>query len=331
MAKYITRLRSPFFLNETSAAASGSADLTIQINGVDQYVITKNTSGNNVIFEVSELIRDFLEVTWDGVRPYGSSTLNSLVVTANITIEFFTGTKEVRASTAQSPIDTVTHTIYGLDSYSEFKEGTNKAIAYGQLLQTNTTMYLPETGDAYVPKMIDDTNPSTQPAAEVQYVTIPDTILDKQTTTVGGITITIRRICEPIFDILRVIFVNKFGALQEFYFNKKNIQSLNVSQESYKSTLISGSSYSTFEHQKYQYNKQASQKITMNTGYVDEGQFQAIQQMMLSEKVWAEIGLTVYPVNVISSSLEKKTRINDRLVNYSLDFEFAYDVVNNVR
>ena len=322
MANYLARLRSPFFLNETSTAASGSADLTININSVDQYVITKNTSGNNVIFEVSELIRDFLEVTWDGVRPYGSSTLNSLVVTANITIEFFTGTKEVRAVTPQSANQTVSHTIYGFDAYSEFKEGTNKAITSGQLLQTNTTMYLPETGDAYIPY---------ESSNGVAYSTVADTVLDKQTVIVGGITITIRRICEPIYNILRVIFVNKFGALQEFYFNKKNIQSLNVSQESYKSTLISGSSYSTFEHQKYQYNKQASQKITMNTGYVDEGQFQPIQQMMLSEKVWAEIGQTVYPVNVISSSLEKKTRINDRLVNYSLDFEFAYDVVNNVR
>ncbi len=69
----------------------------------------------------------------------------------------------------------------------------------------------------------------------------------------------------------------------------------------------------------------------MNTGYVDEGQFEPIKQIMLSELMWAEIGVAVYPINVITSSLEKKTRTNDRLVNYSLDFEFAYDMINNVR
>jgi len=183
-------------------------------------------------------------------------------------------------------------------------------------------MYLPETGDAYVP---------SESSNGITYTTIPDTVLDGQSQTIAGITVNVKRICEPIYNIIKVIFVNKFGALQEYYFNKKNIQSLNVTKESYKSTLISGQTYNTFDHQKYQYNKQGSERITMNTGYVDEGQFEPIKQIMLSELMWAEIGVAVYPINVITSSLEKKTRTNDRLVNYSLDFEFAYDMINNVR
>ena len=322
MANYLVRLRSPFFLNETSSSASGSADLTITINNVNQYVISKNTTSNNVIFEVSELIKDYLDVTWDGVFPYSTATKNSLVVTAEIDINFFTGTKEQRALTTQSSSELIEHTIYGFDAYSEFNEGSNKQLSSGQLLQSNTTMYLPETGDAYVPSELSN---------GVTYTTIPDTVADGGTQTIAGITITVRRICEPIYNIIKVIFINKFGALQEYYFNKKNIQSLNVTKESYKSTLISGQTYNTFDHQKYQYNKQGSERITMNTGYVDEGQFEPIKQIMLSELVWAEIGVAVYPINVITSSLEKKTRTNDRLVNYSLDFEFAYDMINNVR
>jgi hypothetical protein len=330
-ATYLARLRSPFFIDETSTATSGSADLTITINSATQYVISKDTASDRVIFEVSELIRDFLDITWDGVFPYSSTTTDSLVKYAQIKIEFFAGTKATRALTPQSATETIIDNLYGLDAYSEFKEGSNKQLSYGQLLQSNTTMYLPETGDAYVPKMIDDTTPSSSPAAEVEYVTIPDTVLDGQSQTIAGLPITVRRICEPIYNIIKVIFINKFGALQEYYFNKKNIQSLNVTKESYKSTLISGQTYNTFDHQKYQYNKQGSERITMNTGYVDEGQFEPIKQIMLSELIWAEIGVTVYPINVITSSLEKKTRTNDRLVNYSLDFEFAYDMINNVR
>ena len=52
---------------------------------------------------------------------------------------------------------------------------------------------------------------------------------------------------------------------------------------------------------------------------------------MLSELVWVQIGVAVYPINIVTNSLEKKTQINDKLVNYSLDFEFAYDIINNVR
>jgi hypothetical protein len=322
MATYLARLRSPFFIDETSTATSGSADLTITINSATQYVISKDTASDRVIFEVSELIRDFLDITWDGVFPYSSNTTDSLVKYAQIKIEFFAGNKATRALTPQSATQTITHDLYGFDAYSEFKEGSNKQLSSGQLLQSNTTMYLPETGDAYVP---------SESSNGITYTTIPDTVLDGQSQTIAGITVNVKRICEPIYNIIKVIFVNKFGALQEYYFNKKNIQSLNVTKESYKSTLISGQTYNTFDHQKYQYNKQGSERITMNTGYVDEGQFEPIKQIMLSELIWAEIGVAVYPINVITSSLEKKTRTNDRLVNYSLDFEFAYDMINNVR
>lgn len=324
MATYLARLRSPFIISKTATQTSGSADITITIDNDVKYIISKNTISDVVSFEVSELIRDYLDITWDGVFPYSSNTKNTLLVNATIKIEFYVGTKVQRATSPSSPNETITDDLYGFDAYSEFKEGVNKQITSGQLLQTNTVMYLPETGDAYIPYEKNNTNN----VAEIDYVTVSSSDTAK---IVGGISIAIERICEPIFDILKVVFINKFGALQEFYFNKKNIQSLNVTQESYRSTLLSNNTYSTLDHQKYQYNKQASQRITVNTGYVEEGQFEPIKQMMLSELVWMEIGSIVYPVNIVSNSLEKKTKTNDRLVNYTLDLEFAYDVINNVR
>jgi len=108
MATYLARLRSPFFIDETSTATSGSADLTITINSATQYVISKDTASDRVIFEVSELIRDFLDITWDGVFPYSSTTTDSLVKYAEIKIEFFAGTKATRALTPQSATQTVT-------------------------------------------------------------------------------------------------------------------------------------------------------------------------------------------------------------------------------
>ena len=74
-----------------------------------------------------------------------------------------------------------------------------------------------------------------------------------------------------------------------------------------------------------------TEQITLNTGYVDEGQFETIKQLMLSEQVWLELNSTIHPVNVVTNTLTKKTKVNDKLVNYSLSVEFAYDVVNSVR
>ena len=145
MANYLSRLRTPFFINQTSTVTSGSADLTITINSVDVYVISKNTTSDSISFEVSELIRDYLNPTWDGVFPYSSTTNDSFVVSASIKIEFYLNTKATRATNAQAgstdtPISgqTVNHTMYGFDAYSEFLEGVNHELNYGQLLQTAT-------------------------------------------------------------------------------------------------------------------------------------------------------------------------------------------------
>jgi hypothetical protein len=329
MATYLTRLRSPFFINETSSATSGSADLTIRINNSDVYVISKDTTNDSISLEVSELIRDYLTPTWDGVFPYSSTTLSSLTVYAQISVDFYTNNKVTRAANSlagnpDTPSESITpHDLYGFDAYSEFLEGVNNQLSSGQMLQSATTMYLPETGDAYIP--IESSN-------AVSYFTVADTVTDGTVVNpVVGIDVTIRRICEPIYDIVKVIFMNKFGAFQEFHFNKKNVINIGVQQQNYESMLLSANTYSVTTHQKYVYNKQASETIQLNTGYVDENQFETIKQLMLSEQVWAKIDAQVYPMNVKTSSLTKKTKTNDRLVNYTLEMEFAYDVINSIR
>jgi hypothetical protein len=196
-------------------------------------------------------------------------------------------------------------------------------------MQSATIMYLPETGSAYIPY-----ENSTANTNAVAYHEVADTVADGTEVTVGGIGILIKRICEPVFEIVKVVFMNKFGALQEFHFNKKHMLTLGTTQENYESMLM-GSQLNylsnNLPHQKYVYNKQGNETLVLNTGYVDDGQFETIKQIMLSEQVWAKIGTTIYPVNVNTSSLTKKTKINDRLVNYQLEFMFAFDVVNNVR
>lgn len=329
MATYKARLRTPFFINETASVTAASADITININSADRYIISKDTTSNSISFEISELVKDYLDPTWDGVFPYSATTLSSLTVAATISVDFYTNNKVTRAANTlagnpDTPVESITpHNLYGFDGYSEFQDGVNHQIATGSMLQSATTMYIPDGETAYIP--VESSN-------AVSYYTVANSVTDGTVINpVSGIDVTIRRICEPVFSIVKVLFINQFGAIQEFYFNKKSITNMGVTQSNYDSMLLSSNTYSTTDHQKYVYNKQASETITMNTGYVDEGQFTTIKQIMLSEQVWAKIGTIVYPMNVKTSSLTKKTKINDKLVDYSIDMEFAYDVVNSVR
>lgn len=330
MATYLARLRTPFFINETASVPAASADITISIDSVDRYIISKDTSANHsVSFEVSELIKDYLDPTWDGVFPYSSTTLSSLTVHAIISVDFYTNNKVTRAANTlagnpDTPVQSITpHNLYGFDAYSEFQDGVNHQLSSGSMLQSATTMYIPDGETAYIP--VESSN-------AVSYYTVASSVTDGTVVNpVVGIDVTIKRICEPVFSIIKVLFINQFGAIQEFYFNKKSTNSLTFTQSNYDSMLLSANTYSATDHQKYIYNKQAAESITMNTGYVDEGQFTTMKQLMLSEQVWAKIGTTVFPMNVVTSSLTKKTKVNDKLVDYSIDMEFAYDVVNSVR
>ena len=57
-----------------------------------------------------------------------------------------------------------------------------------------------------------------------------------------------------------------------------------------------------------------------------------IEEMLLSEKVWIKQGVQTLPVIPQSKSLQYKTDINDKVqINYSFDFEFAFNKINLVR
>ena len=53
---------------------------------------------------------------------------------------------------------------------------------------------------------------------------------------------------------------------------------------------------------------------------------------MVSEYVWlTDANSVIYPVNLKESSFNKKTGLNDGLINYTMSFEKSFSIVNNIR
>ena len=52
---------------------------------------------------------------------------------------------------------------------------------------------------------------------------------------------------------------------------------------------------------------------------------------MLSEQVWLVISGSVVPVRVTTSDVQYKTSLNDKLVNYTIEFEQSNDIISSVR
>ena len=149
-----------------------------------------------------------------------------------------------------------------------------------------------------------------------------------------SVTLTLEEVCEPKYDFLDVVFYNKFGALQIMPFHKKSMISIDSNSESYKRNLmdfVNDPTYNKEKHSVRQFQVTGKEKIQMNSGFIDESFNEVIKQLMLSEQVWVYDGTEVKPIILDTKSLQFKTSVNDKLINYTFDFSYAFNKVNDIR
>jgi len=153
--------------------------------------------------------------------------------------------------------------------------------------------------------------------------------------TKGIETIKVKVLEECKYEPKKITFINKFGALQDMYFFKKAVEKMTVKKETYKANIISNGTYSRSSHVNRDFNVVGKESITLSSGFLSEEYNEVFKQMMLSEKVWItniiETGEQVLPINVKTSNITYKTSLNDRLVEYTFDFDNSFDTINNIR
>jgi len=120
------------------------------------------------------------------------------------------------------------------------------------------------------------------------------------------------------------------------WFSLKSTESLNTKGEQYKSNVINFDTltYNTYTSQQSQFMKTGKEAITLNTDYIPEENNEVIKQLMMSEQVYlTKVGDEELVLGVIpkTSNVTYKTSLNDRLVQYTIDFDYAFDKINNVR
>jgi hypothetical protein len=127
-------------------------------------------------------------------------------------------------------------------------------------------------------------------------------------------------------------FVNKYGAWQREFFFKASNDTFNVENTEYNLLQTSrfNSSPSTFysglEGQRKVFNANAKKSVKVNTGWVTQTWNEVLKQIMLSERILIDNK----PAKINTKSTELFKHINTKQINYSLEFEFAYDVINSV-
>jgi hypothetical protein len=139
--------------------------------------------------------------------------------------------------------------------------------------------------------------------------------------------------CEPKYQPVTVDFINRYGSWSRIFFQKAKKRSIQVKANEYKFNPKELPWTPQNIRQSQEFNINGKESIKLNTGWVNDGYAEVLQQLMFSEKILIcdyENNQDYAPVKVKTKSLEKQTGLNNGMMNYTLDFEFAYDMINNV-
>ena len=290
---------------------------------------------NNIVFEIAEIVRDYIDVSFN--NDYVSKTVWVTTV-AGLVDDTDT------VFTYGSP---VTNTSLAFDGYGFYEDEINPQLTAFDLI-SSSTIYLPENTAGKLPvyaattrSVVIDSSTTTitdngNTNQKIQYITIPantNTIAVKDSGGTTQKTITVVNICEPKFTPYKITFVNRYGVFQDLYAFKKTTESFDVTDEKFKRNIISSSTvtYGVSQAQQTRYNINATSSITLNTGFIKEDMNETIEELFLSENLWIRYNGKTLPIIPKTKTLQFKTVLNNKLIDYTIDFEFAFDKINNVR
>lgn len=372
MAIFKVNINTPVYIkvaNDLLADCNLSISIysgTYQASPSTTYELRKNEVANNnfVIFEIGELIKDYIDYSFSGT--FGNNGLNLWVKTV-----------ATPRKTNGDALDAITTNMLAFDGVGYFEDGfttetqTNSATTLSlstfkgsvTKLMSNDTIFresqeilkIPvlanlsvnsgsdtlagattvnfKNGSSTVTSVTVGTGIDTTNTA-IEYATSNTATLTSVDIVTGGSTETIKvqeQPCEK-FTNFPVTFINRFGALQRVNFFLKSIESIDINREDFKAnTLSTGATYSVNNAQYKTRNITSRESLTMNTGYVNDSYNQVIEELLMSPRCWILKNNQQLPVIPQNKQVTFKTSLNDRLANYTINFKFAFDKLNTIR
>ncbi len=344
--------RSPFIVSINEASQIGSKIEIFLWNG------TTEPSPNNAKYTLSKLIpaSNNTLTTYD-VSPYILEYITHDEPESPTTIQAHDTTQWCNVRIKRYKLINSTYTLldttdyFGFDGWTYYEEGSNveqggsmldeKTYYYnegnyaGELvhymvyvngssrgyavytkpdLSASTTIYSTSSGWKSLPRV----HPSYTATGNIlKLYNLASTLLA---------TYTFLPVCEPKYTPVVVDFINQYGSWQREFFFKASKNTLNIESTDFNVMQSSITSYDVKQGQKKSFNTNARETISVNSGYVNEDFSSNIKQLLMSERVLVDNK----PAICKTKSLELMKNINNHMINYSLEFEFAYNTINAV-
>ena len=154
--------------------------------------------------------------------------------------------------------------------------------------------------------------------------------------------------CEIKYEPIQLAYISKYGTWNYATFFKRSEETIDVTSQQYRTITgnVQDGAYRYGLHNPMykKYNTNGKRRLTINSGFVAEEFKEVMEQIMLSEYVLVVADSTVtkdgstytytaqngtIAANVSTNSLVKKKSVNDKLIDYTLDLEYAFDEINS--
>ena len=310
-------------------------DIIIPVYSANQSTLTFTVGG------VSNVFWNSVDEFWNTYQNTWGNIINPIKITDGDIKDSGTATGTTANKLVDSNQNFLTTVKIGMTVYNT----TDSTVTNVTAVDSNTQLTLADdimvSGESY---QIQDGRSSDK----IQYVVISQTngFTGGTVTITDGLNkslsqvITLEEIACTKFTPFRVIFYNRFGALQDIIFSKKSIKQLQTKFEKFKRSTInfneSTFSYDIYKAQKQRIDIQGEESITLNTDFLDEDISNPIQELLMSQQIWIDENIantqtSVSPVIIKTSDVEFKTSVNNKVVNYTIEFEFANDKIQDIR
>ena len=377
MAYRQINVRSPFYVEKTTSEPVIQLNLRVWRGSPTSsrptdatYVLEKESVDGKAIFEISELVRDYI-VQGDSIYALNTVWVEAEVVDFTLaasTTETYLATEGYTTHTeaVQKTGDAFTDSFVMLptDMYGNYRlTGAQGETSMCQVM-TNATNFTDwivtenyKDGTTltyqYTPVLVGSSNTIIQTLLLTEDTVSVDFDLDGETATLYHDIFDCNKYNTPLpvdsvgytrplyydADLQRPVvlnYVNKYGAKNSFAFTLKHTEDITSTSESFKRNVVNYGSLSTtnVEHASRKLVKAAKQSFTINTDYINEYYVQQLEELILSEYVWASIphvSSGLIPVTITDKKIAKKNHINDRMIQYTFTLEVARDYINTIR
>ena len=334
------------------------------------YTLEKESVDGKAIFEISELVRDYI-VQGDSIYALNTVwveaevndfTLAAITTETYLATEGYTTHTEAVQKTGDTFIDSFV--MLPTDMYGNYRlTGAQGETSMCQVMTNATNFtdwvvtenYKDGTTSTYqyTPVLVGSSNTIIQTLLLTEDTVSVDFDLDGETATLYHDLFDCNKYNTPLpvdsvgytrplyydADLQRPVvlnYVNKYGAKNSFAFTLKHTEDITSTSESFKRNVVNYGSLSTtnVEHASRKIVKASKQSFTINTDYINEYYVKQLEELILSEYVWASIphvSSGLIPVTITDKKIAKKNHVNDKLIQYTFTLEVARDYINTIR